>query len=201
MRTKRGSGSEGYVLLITIVAIIIISFTAVLVMNLTFARFREAAFRADRSKALYAAEHAVQYAFQRIQKDITWNPTNYAYPIPPPPGPGGGPNDGLARHIWWVYYWGGSIGHQPYYVFTSRPVSDLTPIIIDGVTIITPDLRTDDLFSGTVGPPRKGKEVNLRMQFRDADGLPATIDAEPTPATAPIQIRVFTDYGEATEGF
>ena len=157
--------SQGVALAMAVVGALLVSIMAALVLNMTYRSFYLSAFQTDHTASFYASEVGAQYVIRRIQVDRVYADPNF-------PGVQGFENVIRAAGA-------SPPGPNRAYVITSLRAPQ-NPVI-DGVAV-TPDLRTDDLAVGKLGPPATRRDVTVWIRFTNGNN-------------PPYQIRAFSDYG------
>ena len=176
MKSERRNRSEqGVALVVALAAAIVAFFIVIAVLNLTFNRFNLSFLEADRAAAYAASEAGVRYVFTRLEVDTT-----YTDPVFSAETGGSAPAPGFANAVRHAQSHSGFHGSPRAYVVSSLVAGTVT---IDG-TAVTPDLRTNDLFMGTLNPTRLGREVTVSIR--------AGINGAGQPE---FRVRAFSDYG------
>lgn len=169
-------------MVMAIVLALVVSVTTALVLNMTFRRFDLSAFRTDHSVAAATSEAGLQYAFARMDKDLTST-------IPAFPGVSGFRNRVQAKR--------NNLGAGPIadntaaaeYVVTSDAsvaADELVPALqMGGKVDITPGSPTFGQYVGR-------KNVTLRIRFFNTA---APFNDVPPIANRPYKVRSFSNFG------
>jgi hypothetical protein len=183
--TKNRSSERGVALVIALSAALVVFFIVMAVLSLTFNRFNLSFLQADRAASFYASEAGIRYAFTRLEVD---NVYSHSFTTGTGPEPVSG---GFAQVVRHAFTHGAShIPARTFFVVTSIPdppggSANDPNVPVDG-SLLAPDLRTNDLFMGSVdgsGNHLVGREVTIWIQAGGSGSVPE------------FRVRAFATYG------